>query len=211
MQIKALSQSGLENTGWNAGQGDVLLVNPKLGKLIRVAVCKDDGTPVYDQFLHAEPVGAVTIPVNSKGEIGFITQQRWTADPTLYDFETIEDNLDIVGMPSIELPRGFPINGEASEQTATREGAEEIGSPVTSVKKLGVVTPNTAFNPHQVPVYWASIDEAFQGEIPGDVNEKILAVNWFSLEELRSKIASGEIYCGFTLAALGLAFMLGEI
>lgn len=210
MTVKPLSQSGLDKTGWNKGEGDVLLVHPKLGKLIQVAVCDTAGKPIYDQFIHAEPIGAVTIPVNSKGEIGLIGALRWTANPARYDFETIENHLDILGMVSVEFPRGFPHKGEAPATTAMREGGEELGSPIISVEKLGVVTPNTTFHPHQIPVYLARVDETFVGDIPGDVNERVLAVDYVSSEVLRDKIARGEIYCGFTLAAIGLALALNK-
>lgn len=209
--VVGVSQSGLEKLGWNRGEGDVLLINPTKGKVMQVAVVKPDGSPIYDQFLHAEPIGAITVPVNSKGEIGIITAWRWTADPDLYDYETIEDNLDIIGRESVEVPRGFPMKGEASAQTAAREGGEELGSPVTAVTPIGVVTANTAFNPHQIPVYLAAVDETFEGDIPGDVNESILKVTWVSPAEIFARIQGKEIYCGLTLSAIMLAFAHGVV
>lgn len=207
MIIKGHKASGLEKSGWKPGDGDVVLTNPNLGKVVHVAVCTDEGKPLYDQFLHAEPVGAVTLTTNLKGEIGIITVARPTAKPGTYDYPNFEHNLSNLGCESVEIPRGFPLKGEASAQTAKREGGEELGSPIKSVELLGNITPNTTFHPHRIPVYLAQVDENFTGPMPGDVNEKILKVTWVTKNKLLTMIKEKEIYCGMTLAAIMLAIV----
>lgn len=210
MKIKSRSVSGLEKSGWNKGEGDVVLVNPALGKVVHVAVCNDEGKPLYDQFLHAEPVGAVTVPMNSEGKIGIITVARPTAKPGTYNYPNFENNLSNLGWESIEVPRGFPRKGEIGAQTAAREAGEELGSPIKLIELLGEITPNTTFHPHRIPVYLAQVDENFTGPIPGDVNEKILKVYWVTKSELLGMVKDNQIYCGMTMAAITLAIANGK-
>lgn len=210
MKIKSRSVSGLEKSGWNKGEGDVVLVNPALGKVVHVAVCNDEGKPLYDQFLHAEPVGAVTVPMNSKGEIGIITAVRPTAKPGTYSYQEFENDFSNLGCESIEVPRGFPMKDEIGTETAMREGGEELGSPIKSVSLLGEITPNTTFHPHRIPVYLAQVDENFTGPMPGDVNEKILKVTWVTKAKLLTMVRDDKIYCGMTMAAITLAIANGK-
>lgn len=200
MEYKPLSEVDLKKKGWQAGEGDQVLFNPAFGEIVRVAVVAEKFS--FDAFVHNEPIGAVTLPIRSDGCIGFITSFRPTFQEGKHQFPIRKEDFVNLGRESLELPRGFPIKGEQSDQTAKREGAEEIGSPILSVKKLGVVTPNTTFNPHQIPVYLAEIDEKFDGEIPGDVNEKILGKIFLEPKVVLAKVMAGEIYCGFTLSAL---------
>ncbi len=189
--------------GWQQGTGDVVFQNPKLGQVLHVAMCKDDGTPMWDQFIHVEPLGAVTVPVNKKGEFGLVKVDRPTVkSPEQYRYPEL--NLADLGVSSLETPRGFPKKGEAGAQTAHREGEEELGSPIELVKKIGEITPNTTFHPHRIPVYFALVNHEFAGTAPPDVNEKILKVEWVSTEDLNRRIAAGEINCAMTLAALQL-------
>lgn len=191
-----------EKRGWRQGSGDEVLVNPKLGVVRHVAICRDDGTPLYDQFLHIEPIGAITVPVNTKGELGVVTVERpGVRDMKWYQFPGGPD-LSLLGCPSMEFPRGFPKKGELAAQTAAREGEEELGSPILSVQQIGEITPNTTFHPHRIPVFLVRVNEAFAGTMPPDVNEKILKVEWRSLEDVMSRIRGSKIHCGMTKAAL---------
>ena len=192
--------------GWKAGEGDRVLVNPKMGAVVHVAMCNDDGTPLWDQFLHFEPIGAVTVPINLKGEFGMVRVYRPTIRPdAVYDFSDIDATIERLGATSVEFPRGFPKKGERVDQTARREGEEELNSPILEVRQLGEITPNTTFHPHRIPVFGIKVDERYAGALPPDVNEKILKVTWMSPEQIRECVAQGEINCGMTLAALCLA------
>jgi hypothetical protein len=200
MEFRPLSEIDLKKEGWQRGEGDQVLVNPQFGEIVRIGV--QGPNYAYDAFLHNEPIGAVTLPIRSDGCVGFITSFRPTFKAGTHRFPIRKEDFGNLGCESLELPRGFPIKGEPADQTAKREGAEELGSPIISVKKLGVVTPNTTFHPHQIPVYLAEIDEKFEGDIPGDVNEKILGKIFLEPKAVLAKIVAGEIYCGFTLSAL---------
>ncbi|MEW6407856.1 MAG: NUDIX domain-containing protein [Patescibacteria group bacterium] len=192
--------------GWRLDFGGDLQ-NPKLGEIVRVVICRDDGTPMWDQFLHNEPIGAICVPVNKKGEIGLIIVERpiFKNDPEfpLSDFSKL-------GALSIECPRGFPFKGERSQETAARETDEEIGSPVSESILLGHIRPNSTFHPHAIPVYLVKVDEDFQGITPPDVNEKILRVEWFTVSRVKEMIRKDEIICGITKAALCHLFCLAD-
>jgi len=202
MDFKLLSDVEIAKQGWSKGEGDQALVNPAFGEIVRIAV--QGPNFAYDAFLHNEPIGAVTMPLRRDGTIGFVTNYRPTFKPGTHHFPLRREDCANLGRESLELPRGFPIKGEQSQQTAKREGAEEIGSPILKVTQLGLITPNTTFHPHQIPAYQADVDENFQGEIPGDVNEKILGTIFLPPNEVMTKVMAGEIYCGFTLATLML-------
>jgi len=203
MEYKKLSESGIEKPKWVQGDEDQALFNPQFGEIVRIGVVTEKFS--YDAFLHNEPIGAVTIPVNKEGKLGFITAFRPTFQPGKEHFPLTDTS--VLGRESLELPRGFPIKGERSDQTAKREGSEELGSPIISVRQLGLVTPNTTFHPHQIPVFLCEVDSDFKGDIPGDVNEKILGKIFLTPEEVKNRVVGGEIYCGFTLAALGIWLM----
>lgn len=189
--------------GWWRGEGDVIFEHPKMGRLLHVAICKDDGTPMWDQPLHAEPIGAVTVPENKRGELGIVKVDRPTVrSPDLYRFPELD--LSTLGVASTETPRGFPKKGEEGAQTAAREGAEELQSPILDVVLIGRYTPNTTFHPHRIPVYRILVDSDFAGTVPPDVNEKITKVEWVSEGDFLDRIKRGEIHCGMTLAAYTL-------
>lgn len=186
--------------GWKRGEGDIIYFNPRLGEIIAVAVCDDSGKPLYDQLLHNEPVGAITVPVNTDGEIGLITQKRWIfPDGVEPQFPLLD--VSILGAPSIEFPRGFPFKGEKPQETAERETEEEMDSPIISSKLLGYVRPNSTFHPHKIPAYLVSVKHDFKGTIPPDINEKILKVEWHDIELVKAMIKEKKITCGMTQAA----------
>lgn len=191
--------------GWYRGVGDNVFHHSMLGRILHVAICKDDGSPMWDQPLHIEPIGAVTVPVNRQGQIGMVVVERPTVrEAGLYQFPELD--LETLGVASLELPRGLPRKGEASAQTAAREGEEELDSPILGVTQIGEITPNTTFHPHRIPVFQVKVNEAFKGTLPPDVNEKILKVDWVTEKALNGRIARGEIHCAMTLAALQLYF-----
>ncbi|MBU0649224.1 NUDIX hydrolase [Patescibacteria group bacterium] len=202
MKVIPFSEVPGKEPGWKRGEGDVVLYHPTYGEIRHVWVCDKEGKPHHDQFLHNEPIGAVTMPMRKDGKVGFITADRPCFPPGKEHFPL--KDFEVLGCESLELPRGFPKKGERSEQTAKREGAEEIGSPILEVSEIGQITPNTTFNPHRIPVYLAKIDEDFVGEVPPDVNEKILGKVFLSKDEIMEKLKNQEIFCGFTLAALSL-------
>lgn len=205
MFVKKMSEAlGALKAAWTRGEGDVVFSHPAKGRIIHVAMCKDDGTPLWDQPLHTEPVGAVSVPVNSKRQFGVVRVDRPTVKLfKLYDYTNLD--LRTLGVSSIEFPRGFPEKGEREAQTAKRESEEELRSPIRKVTKIGEITPNTAFHPHRVPVFLVEVDESRKTDIPPDVNEKILDVEWMDPYSLTQMILERRIHCAMTLAAFALA------
>lgn len=197
MRVRAIQE--VDGLGWHPGSG-VVFEHSKLGRIVHVAICKDDGTKLYDQPMHLEPVGAVTVPVNSKGELGIVEVERPTVRSAA-EYRYPDLDLATLGVASLEFPRGFPKKGELGAQTAAREGEEELGSPIRSVRQVGEITPNTTFHPHRIPVFLVRVDERFAGTMPPDVNEKILKVRWISVNEFMRLIADGRVHCGMTKAA----------
>lgn|GEM_PF-2892993 len=200
-----------ERRGWFPGSGDVVLNQQRgLGVIRHVAICDDDGTPKYDQFLHTEPVGAVTVPVNSKGELGVIDIWRPTI-PTAAEYRFPHLDVAALGVMSTEFPRGFPKKGEDGAQTAHREAEEELGSPIRRVEQIGEWTPSTTYNPYRIPVFAAWLDEVRAADVaakrvlpPPDVNERILNVQWVPIEILFSLMRQRRLHCGATQSALML-------
>jgi len=199
----------VDGLGWHP-PGSVVLDNPKLGRVVHVAVCKGDGTKLWDQPLHIEPVGAVTVPVNSRGELGVVDVWRPTiVSPEAYRYPDLD--LSQLGVMSTEFPRGFPKKGETGAQTAMREAQEELGSPIRKAAQIGEMTANTTFYPQRIPVYAACLDEARAADVaakrvlpPPDVNEKILNVQWVPYQELFQLMRDRKLHCGMTQAALCL-------
>ncbi len=187
-----------EKRGWHLDKnGDYR--NPKLGEMILVVICKDDGAPIWDQFIHNEPVGAISAPINKKGEVSLIIVERLIfkdkAEFPLQGFSQL-------GALSVECPRGFSFKGGKSQETAAREVEEEIGSPILESTFLGHIRANSSFNSHAIPIYLVKVDEDFAGRIPPDVNEKILKVKYYPLAEAENMAKEDKITRGITKAAI---------
>lgn len=152
----------------------------------------------------------MTVPVNSRGEVGVIDVWRPTI-PSAEQYRYPDLDLSQLGVMSTEFPRGFPKKGETGAQTAMREAGEELGSPIRKVAQIGEMTPNTTFYAQRIPVYVAWLDEARAADVaakraapPPDVNEKILNVRWVPYQELFRLMRERKLHCGMTQAALCL-------
>lgn len=200
-----------DKRGWFPDTSDAVLSHRDgKGTFLHVAICKDDGSPIWDQPLHLEPVGAVTVPVNKRGELGVIDVWRPTI-PSAAEYRFPNVDLTKLGVMSTEFPRGFPKKGEAAMQTALREAQEELGAPIRKVAQIGETTPNSTFHVHRIPVFVAWLDEALAADIvakralpPPDVDEKILNVRWVPYQELFRLMREQQLHCGMTQAALCL-------
>lgn len=213
MRVKSLNGVKRERSqfkpAWQRGRGDKIYENPKFGRIQAVVITKEDGTPLYDQIIWIEPVGAVTVPINLKGEIGLQEVERpviLKEDVEPYNRPgQLDVNFADLGRKILETPRGFPVKSEKPIETALRESSEELQKVVIELKKIGEINPNTAFFVNSIPVYLARINSDLPAKIPPDLNERILKVSWYSLAEIKRMIREGKIICGFTLAALALA------
>lgn len=211
--------ANLSSRGWSSDTAkDIVFYNPSKGMFVHVAVCDGD-RPLYDQPIFIEPVGAKTIPMNSKNELGLVKVFRVVhKDPESYDYQAIVDKI-LAGEPDLsdfgywswEFPRGLPnkpvkgiVTPESAQSTAMRETAEEIGSPLLESQYLGATSWNTTFASTRQSVWVGKIDEEFKGEIPPDINEKILQVEWFDREQIYRMMVAGDMFCDMSMSALSL-------
>lgn len=189
------------------------LENPRFGIVRRVVVCKDDGTPMFDQYeIEEGPVGpdgkralssgAIIAPfyVPRKGGaiyLGTIINIR----EVVKDSETGEQGK----CKSLELPRGFSDFGENPDQTALRELGEETGKIAKRMVYIGMVNPNTRFyTTPGIRAYAAEVDPSIKSHLNPNANEQILRCDFTPYRKIKEKIGSGKIYCGLSLAGLCL-------
>ena len=105
---------------------------------------------------------------------------------------------------SLELPRGYGDAHESALEAAARELREETGSAVSTehFKQLGEVRPNTAILASALPVFRCDIpSDCVVGARDNEASEVVM----LTATELRRYIATGEITCAITLAALLVA------
>lgn len=183
--------------------------NPQRGEIRLIAVCKKDGTPLFDQYQITEgPVdesgnirckaGAVVIPYFEKDnqiQVGLLNRIR----EVLRDSETGKQGAQV-----IELPRGFGDLADATNiETARRELGEETGKVALSVVKVGELNPNTAFYvTSSASVFAVRVDPMVVNYANLDAKEPILRCEFHPYDDVRRKVASGQIQDGFTLSAL---------
>lgn len=184
--------------------------HPKLGKIVRVVLCGDDGIPIYDscqieegpadaEGKRAPSSGAVIVPYFTSNEVyvGLLERVReFVIDPATMK----QGNYRVH-----ELPRGFGRLVEMGVETAVRELGEETSKVARKLEKIGRVNPNTAFYVTPgVGVYAAEVDQTVISRLRPDSNEPILRCTFFPYGDVRRKIADQEIFCGFSLSGLML-------
>lgn len=131
--------------------------------------------------------GAVCLPVTVDGDIVMVGQYRFQ-----------------VGGFTIELPRGSKRADESFEKCAIREAGEESGVKTTEASKviyLGRVAPNTGILQEQPHIYAVTHVNA-DGLAKPDNTESITGRIVLTAQRVREMIYSGEITCGFTMAAV---------
>jgi ADP-ribose pyrophosphatase YjhB (NUDIX family) len=170
--------------------------SPKHGAAERVVVCRDDGTPLYDQYQIREAPGAIAVPFyQNTGElnIGLVKIVR----PLVTGTDGTQGNT-----VSYEVPRGFSFQGEPTSETVKRELGEETSTVVRSMRLIGEVNPNTAFYIKNIPVYAAEIAPDAVSHFRPDATEKILKSSFYSPKNIGEMIMRNEIFCGLSKAAL---------
>ncbi|MDX2213967.1 MAG: NUDIX domain-containing protein [Oculatellaceae cyanobacterium bins.114] len=199
---KVLTQHPNFSPGWHPQGIDCPLTGEKFGTILHIVVCNDAGYPLYDQPVWAEPVGAIIVPVDETGRIGFIETFR-VAPPAKGNRSIYPPTeLNQHGLLSLELPRGFPEQGEAPEETARRETEEEMGIVVRDVVLLGENNTNTTFFLNNIPVWLAHVDKEATTLQSPDPIELIRKTKFFLVSEVMDLITSGRIVCGITKAGL---------
>jgi len=166
--------------------------NPKFGSLSHIVVCKDDGTPIYDQYMIEEQPGSIVVPYDKKDgitRVGLVTQER-----------------PVPKREYAELPRGFGREDETALQTAYRELLEETGLRVSKegVRLLGRININSSFYKTDVPIIaigFENLDE--MGNPEGDkFAEKLIKAAPYDHDQIKDLIASEKLECAMTQAAL---------
>jgi 8-oxo-dGTP pyrophosphatase MutT (NUDIX family) len=187
---------------WYRGKDSIIFTNQKFGTILHVAVCNDTGQPLYDQPVWSEPVGAIIIPVDETGRIILVENFR-NAPPAVGRCSTYPTS-DLLGhgRVSLELPRGFPLLGESSEEVARREVEEETGYPVREVVFLGESNTNTTFFLNNTSVWLAYVAQGESTLYSPDPLEEIQKVRFLHMEEVMTCVSSGQIICALTKSAL---------
>jgi 8-oxo-dGTP pyrophosphatase MutT (NUDIX family) len=206
MKIRYLSEVSTEypslEIGWERRDENVICSNPKFGSILHVAVCNEFGEPLYDQPVWAEPIGAIIVPIDTKGRIMFIENFR--------HIPSKEDNLGIYppsdlskqGRLSLELPRGFPLPNESPEDAARREVEEEIGFQVQRMISLGANNANTTLFLNNSTIWLAYMTESQKSDLAPDPYEFINSVRLLNMEEVLTCLQAGQILCGLTKSAI---------
>jgi 8-oxo-dGTP pyrophosphatase MutT (NUDIX family) len=106
----------------------------------------------------------------------------------------------------LETIRGYGEDGESAQTTALRELSEEAGFQVRLVgapEQLGVIYPNSTILMTRVAAFLVRVRTA-RPATPRDRNEGLRDGRWWTLDEVETAVAGGEIRDGFTLSALAL-------
>lgn len=105
-----------------------------------------------------------------------------------------------IGAPSLEIPAGMVEPGEDPALAAARELVEETGYEPETMRLLGQVYPNPAFQSNTCFLYLADGCRLVR-EVSLDAGEDILVELW-SWPALLAAVRSGEIQHALMIAAL---------
>lgn len=166
------------------------LENPKFGRVEHVAICKETGEPIFDQYVIEETPGSIIVPYgihNKNFRVGLSTADRF-----------------VPGEEFVELPRGFGKPGETELETAYRELFEETGFIPGSVEIIGYTNHNTAFYTTEAPIIAARCNRLEEIQNPGEdsIVEKIKSVKPYTMGDLERLRLEGKLKCGITKSAL---------
>lgn len=187
-----VQEYGAFRPNWkNCGQD--VLSHPEIGSIRHCVVCEEDGTPVYDQPLWVEPVGAICVPVLADGRIAILEHER--------EAVSVAGGKQKSGLVSFELPRGFPLPGEVAERAAIREVEEETGLKARTATNIGLSNTNTSFFANSNGVFLVNVETGTVNRA-SDHRERIRHVHLMSLDAIFKMAACGEIVCGMTKSAL---------
>ncbi len=129
----------------------------------------------------------VVVIVERDGEIALVEQYRYPIDQV-----------------TLELPKGVIEQGESPEQAAEREVREEVGCTFETLEPLATLACGIGVARQRCHVFLARGAKSFDETPSRDATEEDLRCSWFSVEAVRAKIRSAEIFDQDTLAAWGL-------
>jgi 8-oxo-dGTP pyrophosphatase MutT (NUDIX family) len=107
-----------------------------------------------------------------------------------------------------EIPAGRIEPGETSQQAAERETVEETGWRPQRLTPLGTYAPSNGTTDQVFHLFTA--DGATCVGEPSDPSESE-RVDWLPVDDVRRRIAGGEVYDGFSLTGLLWALAFGAI
>lgn len=139
----------------------------------------------HEQDYHVFEVddAVVVVPVFENGDIALLWQYRY-----------------VHGKSHWEVPAGRIAPGEAPEQAALRELAEEAGCSARELVRLPGFYPINGISPHYAHAFVA-LGCTPNAEARPERSEQI-AVHRFPADAVRERLARGEIADGFTALAL---------
>ncbi|MCO6474743.1 MAG: NUDIX hydrolase [Melioribacteraceae bacterium] len=127
--------------------------------------------------------GAVVLPITNEGKIVFVKQFR-------YPFEKY----------MLELPAGKLETNEDPQKCAERELEEETGYTSNNFSKLGAIATTPGFCSEILHIYLAENLRA--GSHNREEGEYGMEIYELTLEEVKQKIISGEIYDSKTICGI---------
>jgi ADP-ribose pyrophosphatase len=135
------------------------------------------------------PGSVVLIPINGSGEIVLVRQYRHA-----------------IGRDAWELPAGTLKPNEEPKKAAERECHEEIGLVPSTLEVLGRFFPTPGYCDEEMHFYRATgLREPHEHEEAEQDEDEDIEKGTFTVDQIRSMIASGEIVDLKTVA--GLAFI----
>ncbi|MGH2412617.1 MAG: NUDIX hydrolase [Microcystaceae cyanobacterium] len=168
-----------------------IILNNQWCKVRQDEVKLPNGQIINDYFINIRPDIVLILPVTQKQKIVFVRQYR----------HGIEDIL-------LELPAGtFDAHKENELDAAKRELEEETGYIASQLIELATLYDNPVKDTNKIHIFIA-LDASPIGKQQLDVTEEIEVV-LVPIQDVKQKIAMGEIVVSGTLAAifLGLDFL----
>ena len=165
----------------------------QFGQVVHIAVCKPDGTFLFDKPVIEEGSHVITLTY------GFLYDDRSGVTPVLALVKEQRDTaaeLDGTDAPVFwGPPRGYAEQTDDGLMAAAmREAGEETGANVL-VGEPWIVTrdtvPNETIVRSRSPWVAIPVDVRRLGEIRADHGEKIFKAEFFSVEEIEIMIAAG--------------------
>jgi len=146
-----------------------------------------DGEP-FDRFIVHHPGAVAVVPVDEEGMATLVLQLRTAVWQSL-----------------LEIPAGTcDVDGEASEETARRELAEEAGLEADRMEELAAVYNTPGFSDQLTTIFLATgLRPCPTGRV--GVEERWMTTESVALADLHDLIASGRVRDETTLLGLSLA------
>lgn len=151
----------------------------------------DDTVAPYIRAYHKHPGGVAVFVVND-GKILLIKHFRHSLRTWVW-----------------ETPRGFCEENQSPTENALRELNEELGVFPISIDILGEVIPDAGIIGERITLFYAIIDSS--DDMILEQHEGIKERRFFTKQEFKEAIVSGEIKDGITIASFTYAELKGLI